>query len=1059
MGIDKPQNSRNKGLKLLTVFFFAAFLLFAAAFSLPSLISTHWGKEKILGILNQRIPGTITVDEIALSWFGEQKIQGIRLRDADGREILHAGSFLTSASLLDFLLKNDLSAHRSLLSDLNAMIVDEGNGFTNLQKALGFEFSGKSKPGSQFEVQLKNVSGHFLPEKDTDRLVFQFRGMTLKNGMEGRIDVDAKFDRMDLKNFIHSEEYLSPNNKQIQISAKAEHFPVLVLDQLLSLVYPHYQGILLELLGDQIHLEIHQDQKDNFWTFQLNARSPSFSANLNGNYNYSPEGSDAVVNIDILAKFDDSPFNIHLQSKVNPLKPGLRVEGQFEKIPSSVLGLVLKSDLSPYLGPKVDLNAELHIPTPGEIKGSIAINSERIKIPALKIEMTGKESAVTASNFVYHWQKYPVEAKNVEFIFDPYEKMSQWKSISSIVSKGIIRIGELNLLDPGQAVIATIQNAHIPWDVNAPSNLIQLTLSAKTQLVEQSIEGNLEGTVSLKNWLANQSLHLADADVEAQMHLGKVPLAFLDTWLDSIDAAKFLGPTLDLDLNLKGNITPQNSSYGSLDLHMRSRELSGNISLDLADTITLQKPASVKFNLTPDAFRMLGGLLQQKTSFELLENAGLTVDIHQLSVPRKDLSWKKAVVNLEAAVDTIKLGESTSRAVWVWRDLKASMTSSDLGKKVSFKVYSQPNETGTIDLAGNAENLWTNEGALNIQDMIIGIEGKAQNLPVRSITRFLTNNPSLSFKAEALFGVAMNADIKAQLRQMNGPIRLEINGLNGNLLLDGVVKNGILTLNQNLAGQFNLTPQLSRQVLGNVIPVLGDILGSDRPMSINIDSQGFAVQLSPFSISGVQISKASLDVGKVKFSGEGKLAETVRVLNVATGNTIPIWFTPIYFNMKDGVLDLNRFDFLLMGQFPLALWGKINFPKDKISMIVGVGGRAISQAFGVKNFPADALVQIPLKGTIQNASIDTRQATAKITALAAQQQGPQGMLIGSILNLASGSFKEDSEPPPPTTQPLPWQNMYEETASNDPKQVQDVVMDPIKEVGKGAANLLKNILK
>src|SRR5687767_2109298 len=121
-----------------------------------------------------------------------------------------------------------------------------------------------------------------------------------------------------------------------------------------------------------------------------------------------------------------------------------------------------------------------------------------------------------------------------------------------------------------------------------------------------------------------------------------------------------------------------------------------------------------------------------------------------------------------------------------------------------------------------------------------------------------------------------------------------------------------------------------------------------------------------------------------------------------------VWFTPLYMSMKEGKLKLERMDMLLLNHYPMALWGKVDFPKDKIDMRVGLTGAALGHALEVSGLEPDYMLQLPLRGKIGEASVDKTKAAARISSFIAQSQGStHGMIIGTVLGIAGGSLSED----------------------------------------------------
>ena len=194
---------------------------------------------------------------------------------------------------------------------------------------------------------------------------------------------------------------------------------------------------------------------------------------------------------------------------------------------------------------------------------------------------------------------------------------------------------------------------------------------------------------------------------------------------------------------------------------------------------------------------------------------------------------------------------------------------------------------------------------------------------------------------------------------------------------------------------------------------------SDRPFQIRIDQAGFALPLrDPLKI---RIQRGTLSLGNVSAHSATKAScPKSSACSHPAPESISVSFTPLYFSMDHGELHLARIDMLISNQFPIAAWGTLNFPSDRIRMKIGLSGDALSRAF---NVPVDSeyMLQLPLKGRIASLHLDKSKATAKIGALVGySQKSTQGSILGTVLDLASGGLTE-SAPPPPTTNPLPWE--------------------------------------
>ena len=165
-----------------------------------------------------------------------------------------------------------------------------------------------------------------------------------------------------------------------------------------------------------------------------------------------------------------------------------------------------------------------------------------------------------------------------------------------------------------------------------------------------------------------------------------------------------------------------------------------------------------------------------------------------------------------------------------------------------------------------------------------------------------------------------------------------------------------------------------------------------------------------------------VEPGVLTCKNGGMLSLLVNLLKVnVSSDEINLWFTPIYVEIKDGIVNCKRSDTLFADAYPIATWGKIDSVKNSIDMTLGLSGTAICKGFDIPKLDPGYMVQIPIHGTTQSPKIDSALATTKITALKLQQhRSNTTSLIGGLLEVATSIVEKDSPVPGPTTKPFPW---------------------------------------
>ena len=126
---------RRLGLSALLI----GVLLIATVALLPRLAGTATGLGLAESQINQRIPGSVSIDGLTARWFGGQRLEGVTLRDPDGAEVLTLSSIdLPDAGLWGLALgERDLGT--ASVSGVRLDVVKGADGETNLQRALSDE--------------------------------------------------------------------------------------------------------------------------------------------------------------------------------------------------------------------------------------------------------------------------------------------------------------------------------------------------------------------------------------------------------------------------------------------------------------------------------------------------------------------------------------------------------------------------------------------------------------------------------------------------------------------------------------------------------------------------------------------------------------------------------------------------------------------------------------------------------------------------------------------------------------------------------------------------------
>lgn len=284
-------------------------------------------------------------------------------------------------------------------------------------------------------------------------------------------------------------------------------------------------------------------------------------------------------------------------------------------------------------------------------------------------------------------------------------------------------------------------------------------------------------------------------------------------------------------------------------------------------------------------------------------------------------------------------------------------------------------------------------------DLSVDIEG----LPVTAIDRlwdadgwlYETLGPNLSVK---------------------GKISLDEKG--GSVLL--AIKSS--AIETNLQGLFNYKGiQLQNPLVVRWSPPF-TFLAAAPTTTLTIFPNGFFLPI-PFSIKDLTIDRATLDAGKIQCKNEGSLRSLVnftKLGNYGLGQPIEVWLAPISFSFNNRLIEIERVDALIANSLHVCSWGTIDVSKQKYRLSLGLPADTLKQVFGIRDLPESYVLRIPLQGTLNNPTLVTGPAVAKIAALLAGQEVPHAKgVVGNVLQAISKGQEDDQAPP--ANRPFPWE--------------------------------------
>ena len=951
-------------------FLFACFVL--VFFSFPYLLSTEWGKKHVVEHFDQKIPGSIKLSSLQVSWFDNQKIKGLEIFDPEGGLVVVCEQVYLKAGLFNLLaLGSDVKG--STVTGLMANISQNKNGKTNIHRAFGLEAPQRNtfalqapikgdieiqkgtlgiSPFSDLGFSYSGLSADFNVTALAQNWKEQGEANTQQNGKFSIKGSIKDFDKKDFDKILTGERITFLNEKtEVNVSATFDQWPTEILDQFFSFFKPEFSGLFVEMLGQTVDLKFDKEVVHD----HLNLKLHAFSTHLR---------AEATINANIAGKMGGGEFTLS-----DPGELLLYVTPQFVNNFSQ----------------KILKNRDYSLLKPFKAFFSI----HELSVPILKETVA-----------------------------------------SSIKAKGKVRLSETEVKIENYRI--SLQNIEMPWDYNGVKQSLLVDLSGDAGLVGQNYRGSFKGNSSFSNFIQGDHLQLNQADVDFQVLLQNFPTALLSSFSQVRDLPTLVGR--ELDATFKSSIQKGGARGGQVDVSLQGDQFDFRGSFEIVDAYLRNVGGSsiyANWLLTPQRFSAFRKLFMEiganPRNMELVQNGKLKLEIDFLSFPYQTLDFFQAGIKGEFSIDRLMIKDPQEGQVTIFENFSTKINAPNVSKQIDFEVdgkgrvqnYGKP--TGNLDIKGSVKNAFNSQKRWNTYGLDVELNANVRNAPAGLISNLLLANRESREQLAAIFGNSVDLDLFMNLVRMNGPIRFNLDAVNSQLNLDAKIYNRNFFLNKPIIGTLRVTPNLSKTVLKKFNPLLVQAISSKDPIKIFIDSNSFSIPVQPFDLAKAKIGRISVDFGKMLLKNRGDVALIMELLKSnqsANQDTMEMWFTPLYFNYITGVVTCERMDMLISGEFPVCMWGKVDTVRDKVDMVLGLTGYALMSSLGIDRLDPNYLLQIPVKGTTSKTKINNGAAVAKIASLVAQNQGGDFGIIGGIFGAIVGG--KDKKVPKPTTQPFPW---------------------------------------
>lgn len=987
-------------------------LLVLLTLLLPALVSTNAGKEILLARINQKNPQLkLSIEKLALSWFGKQKVEGLKVEERSGLFTFSAASFTSSASLLRILWSRPDLRHPFPLKFSGDFTLSGGR--LNILKT-DFE---------DLEAEL------LIPDTKTS-LLLRAWGKSVQESEKGNFSVCTLFS--DLKS----------QNPTLDIQVELLDLPIKAVDQIATIFNPRLSGLFVEGIGPKLNLLLHGDISKE----KLDCDFKIDSSNLKGSIETKWQGGRVTLANPGNIQFLITPlFADKIAAQISPLQ-GLKLKKEAQA------ALSLRSLALPLTEKGLDIDHATF-----ELGLELSQTTLLSTLTTQEISLDTLSASLSTNQFQ---EGVDVDMSTVTKIDGMQSRIQVQGKLENLIGdappsgRGKVQAEELSLIlldqmfkQEGKLVDFLGKTLDVELDFVIAEKKKQATLQFSTPDVsctsftftwnEQKFTFDVTGTSIAGS---------GEGSLQKEGELLKLQVdAFFPTFA-------YIGPELRLKLLAKSM-----KEEKSVQILATSAQLNAQVALTLKDDqlflSSARTPIELYFTLTKEGYAALDRLhaKNQKGSspYELKEPSVFSLTLSHFNCPlskKKTSSFSLADLDLialemkgEVAIDKFAFLEKGSgrivkfnRFQFQFQKTPASgLLNWHLDSTLTTRLGSLDNqEQGVIKMDGKIDQLFTDKGLGKLPDSTLDIGLTLKALP-SSVFDILARGAGISSPLSPLFGESVNAECALRLTQASGPVSINLHSPNTRFSLSGSFKAGILSLLEPIYAQVKMTPELSKYLLQEINPLSISEISAQHPLTLEIAPQGFSLTLFPFDVNKLVIPKARIELGQILCHNEGALNITLGLLKsqqLAKEKQLQLWFAPIDLHVQGGVADIERTEILIGNTFEIASWGKVDFAKDYVDMILGLTAQCLNKAFGIKNLPSDYVMQIPMKGKMNDVQLNTGTATTKIAALMLWQQkglgGSGGLLPGIAGDVLGklGVLPDLNSSAPPAKHPFPWES-------------------------------------
>ncbi|MEX2543988.1 MAG: hypothetical protein WD316_02555 [Phycisphaeraceae bacterium] len=956
-----PRRPRRRRWQLLALALLVVLVLIGVAL-VPTLLSTQMGKRTILGVVNDRIRGSVDAEAVALTWFRGQSVTDLRLFDPAGEQVLHAPRIDAPDLRLLPVAMGSQRIGRVDIHVADVRLTQRPDEPTNLAQAVEPTApTDPDDPGAELDadanvqlrvtaeriryeapnvepVELTDLTAAFDVER-LERIALSIASDVRIGDRPGRIDAD-----FTLHDAFDADGQPQLGTARVDGGAQLVTLPLAMLDGLLQL-----DGRLVALLGEELDAELTAAGQLEDLTANVSATSDRFRANFaitsEADGLRSQPGSTLTLNVT-----PESFAALTAPASVTtPATPAPADDGEEQAAPPDA---------------------------PATLRQPFAIRAE---LRELFIPRAGNDLDLAAASL-----DLALDSDDIEL---------------DVPDRDLLALRGLQ---------ASLQSDAIGQRVRG-----QLRADAQVDDVTEPVQGSL----SIDNAMADAPMALA-AEADA------LPVVLADALAQQEGRlVALIGQTLTARLTARQDDAGVLNFTAELDAPHIAGPLAGAFDPD-AGLLTTNTPSPIDLTLTPDGYAALTEG-DEPARLTLTADSRWRLNLAQLVVGLRDTAAQEdapagalAFIDPErfqlrasAAVDELNVHNAMTDGQYTMQQVGVEITVADLRDIMRIDLEAlvdeliapardeaqpQPGQ-GDADPAGSIRsttqiaNLFSDTGQWQPREASIQNESAVENLPSSLLDALLDQGGTL----RAVLGPRTSATASLDYRgAAGGPVDLNVRADNADAtLLAEIDDEATVRLREAATARLRVTPELSAAVLTRLNPFINAAAG-EEPIVVTIAADDFALPLAPFALETVRAA-GSLDPGTLELRQTGltqRFFGALSAIGFSAGDRYNAAFSPMNFSMTNGRLSYRDF-VMTIDQLSLRFQGDVDLTNERYNLRLGIPGSALARLHRplADVMRPDEHLEVPLAGTFDEPRLDTAGLSRQVAQLAARAAAEEAL--------------------------------------------------------------------